>query len=247
LSPARERRRAIHRLVLWNIDLTLVDVAKVIRPAYAEAFRAVTGRPLVQLPQMAGRTEPEVFFDALALNGVSLRDGDESERLVAPFSAELATALAARRDLLTTQGQLMPGATQALAALAKLDGIVQSVVTGSSRPNAALKLRAFRLDRYVDMSVGGFAGSEAYPRGALLERARQRAEEKYGVRFPGKTAVYIADSARDVEAARIAGARSIAVASGRASTGELRDADADAVLYDLTDPGALITLITSPA
>ena len=53
--------------------------------------------------------------------------------------------------------------------------------------------------------------------------------------------VYIADSPRDVEAARIGGARSIAVASGRASTAELRDAGAGAVLPDLTDPAALIS------
>ena len=49
------RRPPIDRLVLWNIDLTLVDVGRVTRVAYAEAFRRVTGRPLVRLPQMAGR------------------------------------------------------------------------------------------------------------------------------------------------------------------------------------------------
>lgn len=233
--------------MLWNIDLTLVDVAKVMRPAYAEAFRKITGRPLVQLPQLAGRTEPESFFDALARNGVSLRDGDESERLVAPFGAELATALAARRNQLVAEGQLLPGAAESLAAIARLDGVVQSVLTGSSRPNAALKLRAFRLDRYVDMSVGGFAGSDPYPKGALLELTRQRAEEKYRVRFPGTATVYVADSPRDVEAAKIAGVRSVAVASGRATSGELRDSGADAVLADLTDSETLIRVITSPS
>jgi phosphoglycolate phosphatase len=231
--------------VLWNIDLTLVDVAKVIRPAYAEAFRKITGRPLVQLPQLAGRTEPESFFDALARNGVSLRD-DESERMVAPFGAELATALAARKKQLVAEGLLLPGAAESLAAVAQLDDVVQSVLTGSSRPNAALKLRAFRLDRYVDMAVGGFAGSDPYPKGALLELARQRAEEKYRARFPGTATIYIADSPRDVDAAKIAGARSVAVASGRASSGELRDAGADVVLPDLADPTALIGVITSP-
>jgi len=224
--------------------LTLVDIAKVTRVAYADAFRKVTGRPLVQLPQMAGRTEPEVFFDALALNGVSLRDAAESERLLAPFGAELATSLAARRDLLTTQGQLLPGAAESLAAVAGLTDVVQSVLTGSSRPNATLKVRAFGLDRYLDLAVGGFAGSDPYPKGALLQVARQRAEEKYGVRFAEAATVYIADSPRDVEAARIGGARSVAVASGRASTGELRDAGADAVLPDLTDP-ALVTALVS--
>ena len=231
--------------MLWNIDLTLVDVVKVTRAAYAEAFATITGRPLVQLPQMAGRTEPEVFFDALALNGVSLRDPDESERLLAPFVAELATSLAARRDLLTTQGQLLPGAAESLAAVAELPDVVQSVLTGSSRPNATLKLRAFGLDRYVDLTVGGFAGSDPYPKGTLLRVTRQRAEEKYQRAFTERATVYIADSPRDVEAAKIGGARSVAVASGRASSAELRDAGADAVLPDLTDPTAVTAFITA--
>ena len=231
--------------MLWNIDLTLVDVVKVMRPAYAEAFRTITGRPLVQLPQMAGRTEPEIFFDALARNGVSLRD-DESERLLIPFGAELATAFAARRDLITVDGQVLPGAASAMAAMSKVDGVVQSVLTGASRPNAALKLRAFRLDRYVDMSVGGFVGSDGYPKGALLESVRQRAEEKYQASFAGQATAYIADSPRDVAAAKLAAARSVAVASGRASTAELRTAGATTVLPDLTDPDALISAILSP-
>ena len=212
--------------------------------AYAEAFRKVTGRPLVQLPQMAGRSEPEIFFDALAVNGGGQFDAAESERLLAPFGAELATSLAARRDLLTTQGQLLPGAAESLAAVAGLKDTIQSVLTGSSRPNATLKLRAFGLDRYLDLFVGGFAGSEAYPKGTLLRVARQRAEEKYQASFPEAATVYIADSPRDVEAARIGGARSIAVASGRASTAGLRDAGADAVLPDLTDPAGLVALVT---
>ncbi len=243
---AEHRRPDIHRLVLWNIDLTLLDVAKVTREAYAEAFRKVTGRPLVQLPQMAGRSEPEIFFDALALNGIGLDDAAGSERLLAPFGAELATSMSGRRGLLTSQGQLLPGAAGSLAAVAGLEGAVQSVLTGSSRPNATLKLRAFGLERYLDLTVGGFAGSEAYPKGTLLRVARRRAEEKYGASFADTATVYIADSPRDVEAARIGGARSVAVASGRASTSELRDAGADAVLSDLTDAHALVACVTGP-
>src|SRR6516162_3657852 len=87
----------IHRLVLWNIDLTLVDVARVTRAAYAEAFPAVTGRPLIKLPQTAGRSESEIFFDALALNAADRCAGGQAERLLEPFSAELAAALDARQ------------------------------------------------------------------------------------------------------------------------------------------------------
>jgi phosphoglycolate phosphatase-like HAD superfamily hydrolase len=229
--------------VLWNIDLTLVDVARVTRSAYAEAFEAVAGRPLIQLPQMAGRSESEIFFDALALNGMDVRTDGAADHLLEPFSAGLAAALGARRDELTAQGQLLPGAAEAMAVVARQHGTTASVLTGNSRPTAELKLRAFGLDGYVDFDIGGY-GSEAYPKGTLLRVARQRAADSRGVPFGEDATVYIADSPRDVDAARIGGARSLAVASGRASAAELRDAGADAVLPDLTDTAALITLIT---
>jgi phosphoglycolate phosphatase len=218
-------------------------VARVARAAYAEAFEAVAGRPLIQLPQMAGRSESEIFFDALALNGVDMRADGEAESLLEPFSAELASALSARGDELSSQGQLLPGAAEAMAAVAKLDGAVQSVLTGNSRPTAMLKLRAFGLDGFVDFDIGGY-GSEAYPKGTLLRVARQRAAEKHGVTFGEDATVYVADSPRDVDAARIGGARSLAVASGRASAAELREGGADAVLPDLADTAALVAVIT---
>ena len=234
----------IHRLVLWNIDLTLLDVVKVTRAAYAEAFAAVTGRPLVQLPQLVGMTEPEIFFDALGRNGVSLRADGDAERLLVPFGAEFATRLADRKEQLTTHGSLLPGAAEALLTVGALPGVVQTVLTGSSRPNAALKLRAFGLDRHLDLAIGGFAGSGPYPKGALLRATRLKAEEKYRVSFAEKLTVYVADSPRDVEAARMGGATSVAVASGRASSGELREAGAELVLPDLTDLSALLALLS---
>ena len=217
-------------------------MARVTRAAYAEAFAAIAGRPLIQLPQTAGRSESEIFFDALALNGVDMRNGGPAEGLLEPFSAELAAALQARSEDLAGQGQALPGAAEALGAVAKLDGVVQSVFTGNSRPTAVLKLRAFGLDGYVDFDIGGY-GSEAYPKGTLLRVARQRAGNKHGVTFGEDATVYIADSPRDVDAARIGGARSLAVASGRASAAELRDVGADAVLPDLADTVALVTLV----
>ena len=55
--------------------------------------------------------------------------------------------------------------------------------------------------------------------------------------------MYIADSTRDVAAARIGGARSVGVASGRSSAGELRDAGADVVLDDLADTATVVAAV----
>lgn len=231
--------------MLWNIDLTLVDVARVSRGAYAEAFRRVTGRPLVALPKTAARTDSEIFFEALALNAGGSGGGQD---LLASYTRELEAAFAARLDQLSAQGRVLPGAQEAVAAVAGLPGVVQSVLTGTIRPNAVAKLRAFGLDQFFDVEIGGY-GSEIYPMGAQLLRSRGRASEKYRTDIGVDATVYIADSGRDVEAARIGGARSVAVASGRSTAGELRDAGADVVLDDLTDTEAVVRTVdhlTSP-
>ena len=230
-------------MVLWNIDLTLVDVGRVTRAAYADAFQRVTGRPLVRLPQMAGRTESEIFFEALALNeAAGLASASTDQEVLGRFSAELAAAFGARRDLLTEQGRLLPGALAAVTEVGGLPGVVQTLLTGALKPNAIEKLHAFALERFFDTEVGGY-GSEVYPKGALLLNARGRAAEKYGVQFTEEATAYVADSARDVAAARMGGARSVAVASGRSSAAELRDAGADVVLADLADTASVVRTI----
>jgi phosphoglycolate phosphatase-like HAD superfamily hydrolase len=233
----------VNRLVLWNIDLTLLDVARPTRAAYADAFRDVTGRPLVRLPQMAGRTESEIFFEALALNAAGPESGEaEGEELLSRFTHQLAAAFSARRDLLTKQGRLLPGAQDAVAEVGRLPGVVQTVLTGAIKPNAIEKLRAFGMERFFDTGIGGY-GSEVYPKGAMLLNARSRAARKYGADFTERSTVYIGDSSRDVEAARFGGSRFLGVATGRSSAGELRGAGADVVLDDLADTAAVAAAV----
>lgn len=220
-------------------------MARVARGACADAFRKVTGRPLIALPQMVARTDSEIFFEALALNETSPAPGRtdaEGQELLARYAAELEAAFDARLDQLRSQGRALPGAREAVAAVAELPGVVQSVLTGTIRPNAAAKLRAFGMDAFFDFEIGGY-GSEVYPMGAQLLRSRGRLAEKYGGEIATNPAVYLGDSTRDVEAARIGGARSVAVASGRSSTSELREAGADLVLQDLADTEAVVMAV----
>ncbi len=244
--------------MLWNIDLTLVDVSRVTRAAYADAFQQVTGRRLIQLPQFAGQSESEIFFDALARNTVPDTTGDAGSgsgddsggALLAAFYDALARAFAARRGDLTEQGRLLPGAAQAVETLAsRPDVVVQSVLTGTIRPNAVAKLAAFGLESFFDFEVGGY-GSESYPKGAQVMMARGRAAEKYGKPFTERNTVYVGDSVRDVAAAKRGGASSVAVATGRSTESDLRSAGADLVLPDLADVPAVlrgIGLLTMPS
>jgi phosphoglycolate phosphatase len=231
------------RLVLWNIDLTLLDVGRVSRDAYADAFKRVTGRPLAALPQVAGRSDTEIFFESLYLNDVPTGDDEVADaELLARYCWELEAAFTLRQDDLLQQGRLLPGARAAVMAAAGLPGVVQTVLTGTIKPNAACKLQAFGLDQFFDLEIGGY-GSDAYPRGSLLLMARGRAGEKYGAVIGEDAAVYIADTVRDIEAAQVGGAQCIAVASGRDTEAELREAGADEVLTDLVDTNQVISAI----
>lgn len=234
----------IHRLVLWNIDLTLVDVARVSRGAYAEAFRRVTGRPLVALPQLAGASDSEIFFQSLALNEALPGSGQgEDNELLARYATELAAAFGARSDQLAEYGRPLAGAREALAAVSRLPSVIQTVITGAIRQNAARKLRAFELDGYLDLDIGGY-GSDVYPKGTQILRSLAMAGEKYGVQFSPAGAVYVADSVRDAAAAAVAGVRCLGVATGRSTVSELREAGADPVLVDLADTSKVVAAIS---
>jgi phosphoglycolate phosphatase len=167
---------------------------------------------------------------------------DGSDELLARFVSELAAAFGSRREFLAKRGRILPGAREAVLAVAELPGVVQSVLTGTIRPNAAEKLRAFGLERFFDFEIGGY-GSEIYPKGAQLMMSRSRASEKYGVTFSEASTVYIGDSTRDVEAARVGGAWSVAIATGRSTEADLHAAGAGIVLPDLTDVTAVLSAI----
>ena len=233
----------LRRLVLWDIDGTLVQAGDVGRDIFTEAFQAVLGRAPDQVAArmlaMAGRTDPEIALEFLAAHEIAEADG---ERHLPAFSEALATALAAKAALIRERGRALPGAREALAALGRSDGVVQSLLTGNVQPNALLKLASFELDGYLDFDVGGF-GSDNRHRPSLVEVARAKAEGKYGTAFAGPATVLVGDTPLDVDAGRAGGARVVAVATGPYGVAELKATGADAVLADLRDTEAALAAI----
>lgn len=230
----------MRRLVLWDVDGTLVNTGQLGRDAFSEAFEAVIGRApdraAETMVEMAGRTDHEIALEFLALHHL---DGDAH---LPAFSDALAAALAAKESEIRQQGRALPGAEAALAALAGVPGVVQSLLTGNIEPNAALKLAAFGLDAYLDFAVGGYGSDDAH-RPNLVAVARRKAKAKYGVEFGPATTVLVGDTPLDVAAGRQGGARVVAVATGPFGPDELRTAGADAVLPDLEDTAAVVDAV----
>jgi phosphoglycolate phosphatase len=229
------------RLVLWDIDGTLVQAGEVGRDIFTEAFQAVIGRAPDQVATrmlvMAGRTDPEIALELLAAHEIA-----EGALHWPAFSEALVTALAAKTAVIRERGRALPGARATLDALGRADGVVQSLLTGNLQPNALLKLASFDLDGYLDFEVGGF-GSDHRHRPSLVEVARAKAERKYGRGFDGAATVLVGDTPLDVAAGRAGGARVVAVATGPFRADELATTGADAVLEDLADVEAAVAAI----
>jgi phosphoglycolate phosphatase len=232
---------ADRRLVLWDIDHTLIDTGGVGREIYQEAFEQVTGQPMKRQADISGRTEPDIFRDTLALH-----DLESSAESLERFADAMAAGYWAKKSLMRRRGHALPGAAAALAALDRVPGIVQSVLTGNFKPVAITKLITFGLDAHIDFEVGAY-GSDDSVRARLAEVARRRAAAKYRTAFDQRATVLIGDTPSDVAAGRDAGAFVIAVASGGSSMDELRAAEAEVVLPDLTDTDTLVRVVLRTA
>jgi phosphoglycolate phosphatase-like HAD superfamily hydrolase len=218
-------------LVLWDIDGTLVDSAGHGRWAFQEAFEAVVGRTPEPV-EFAGRTDHEIALAML---------GGERDRLPRVLE-ELAGTLEARKDAMRADGYAYPGVTEVLAALDAREDVVQSLLTGNIETNAAVKLSAFGLERWMDFEVGAYGSDPHDRRSDLVAVARARAAAKYG---EPAGAVLVGDTPLDVRAAQEAGARAVAVATGFAEREALVASGPDALLEDLADTAAAVAAITS--
>jgi phosphoglycolate phosphatase-like HAD superfamily hydrolase len=218
-------------LVLWDIDGTLVDSAGHGRRAFEEAFRAVLGRD-PEWVEYAGRTDHQIALSML--NGAQ-------EPLPAVLD-QLAEKLAARKEAIAAEGRVYPGVRETLAALHDADGVVNSLLTGNIEANAAVKVGAFGLERWLDFEAGAYGSDPHERRSDLVAIARERAAERYG---EPTGAVLVGDTPLDVLAAREAGARAVAVATGFAELSALRESEPDALLQDLSDTDAALRAITA--
>ncbi|WP_067722823.1 HAD family hydrolase [Nocardia yamanashiensis] len=223
-------------LILWDIDHTLIETRGVGRAAFADAFHQVTGREMERMPHITGRTEPDIYTATAALHGIT------TPPPFPMFADALADAYRARRSQLGQHGRILPGATTALAHLAAIAEIRQSVLTGNTRAVSRLKLETFGLTTHVDLDIGAYGDDDGH-RPALVAIAQARASARDAIGYDRRNTVLIGDSPADIATAHHGGARVIAVAAGGTPRDQL--AEADEVLDDLTDTARIERFLRS--
>ncbi|RKT56966.1 HAD family hydrolase [Saccharothrix australiensis] len=224
----------MNTLVLWDIDLTLIDARGLGHSWYRTALHAAAGLELVHTPSFPGRTERAITQELLTLHAL-----EPTDELIARLHAELIEVATREHTLLPERGRALPGALEALEALSRQRDVVQSLVTGNLVEIARYKLAAFGLDAHLDFDIGGY-GSVSEHRPELVLEAVRLASAKHDKEF---TAVVIGDTPHDVDAALHHDAVAIGVATGRSTAAELRAAGAHVVLDDLSDTAAVVKAV----
>jgi phosphoglycolate phosphatase-like HAD superfamily hydrolase len=255
-------------LVLWDVDHTLINAGGLSPRLYGVVFEQMFGRTLASVAPMAGRTDRAIILDTLTSAGVP----DPAQHVCA-FAAALTAEAPAFGARVRQRGRALPGAKDALRALAAMSGnsaccpsghpagiprAHRPGVAGGAREQAPLVVQSVltgNLRPLAEVKLGalgldeyldldvGAYGDTHEVRAELVWVARDRAGAAYHARFDGPATVLIGDTPLDVQAARATGARAVAVATGGTSAAELAAAGAHAVLPDLTDTVAVLAAI----
>jgi phosphoglycolate phosphatase-like HAD superfamily hydrolase len=226
------------RLVLFDIDGTLISARGVGRRAIAHALREVYGTEgALETYDTRGKTDPRIVVDVLQAAG--LGEAVIEAGLDACFRAyvrQLESAMAAGASI-----EVLPGMADVVRALDARSDVVVGLLTGNIALGAELKLRPTGLWPYF--RVGAF-GSDHIDRRRLPSVARSRLRERLGHELPFERVTIIGDTPHDIDCARACGAVAVAVATGLYPPGELAAHAPDLLFDDFSDVPAVLAALT---
>ena len=227
------------RLVLWDIDGTLLDSSgeegvRLLRRALAQTHPGLPAT--IDLGDSHGKTDLQIAREVFSRLGVAEA---EMEQLLLSFVKRYTAIALACRSETAARFPVLAGVAQVLGALTAC-GVGQSVLTGNLEPVAQVKLASLGLLNHLDLSLGAF-GSDDEDRTRLVAVARERAHRRWGA-APDQIVV-VGDTPRDVECARAGGARAVAVATGIYAVRQLAKARPDAVLPNLSHTPTAVSSI----
>lgn len=225
------------RLVLFDIDGTLIRDDGAAREAYATALSEVHGYQGGSLRKydFSGRTDTQITYEVLCDSGFDLPSIDaKMDRLWEVYIREL------KKLVNATRIRVLPGVLPILQTLSKTPGVILGLLTGNIEPGARIKLGPHDMNRFF--AFGAF-GSDAQEREHLPPIAVERAQQLHGHKFDPRDVVVIGDSIYDVRCGIPHQATTIAVATGHTSADKLRDENPDHFFDSLEPEGAVLSAI----
>jgi phosphoglycolate phosphatase len=245
----------MHRLILFDIDCTLVDAHGAGGRAIFRAIKDVYGlQGELGGYNFHGRTDPGIIRDLTAMWGadpgatMSEFDGGTQPGVVTALAARLGYSAeeidrllpacleryveVVHEEVAAGYVEVLPGVGQLVAALSADDRVLLGLLTGSVEEGARVKLAPTGL--LPHFALGAY-GSDSAARPDLPAVAVARAAALNGRSYTGKQIVVVGDTPSDIECGAHLGVRTVAVATGRYSVDELAAHGADHVFADFSD------------
>jgi phosphoglycolate phosphatase len=224
----------MRRLVLFDVDGTLLSAGRAGARALLDAMREVYGQTGdAEGFSMGGRTDPEIVRLLLGSAGVA---PEEVEAGMETLWERYLTRLAAEVERAPVRA--LPGVQALLERVESRGGeTVLGLLTGNLREGARLKLEAAGLG-FGRFRVGAY-GSDHWRRSELPAVAAERARALLGVEFRGKEIVIVGDTPFDIACGAHLGVRTIATATGTHSAADLAACGPDHLFDDLADLDAV--------
>jgi phosphoglycolate phosphatase len=215
------------RIILFDIDGTLVSTGGAGAVAWKQAFEELHGIP-ADIGQFtdAGMTDPDVgakTFEAVMKRKATPR---ELAQLIQRRLEHLPEAVAQSEGY-----RVLPGVPERLRQLSH-DGHLLGLITGNGDGAAFVKLARGDLVRWFSFGAYATAGVE---RAGIVRRAVERGEATLGSNVPNSDIFVVGDTPLDIEAAHAVDCTAIAVATGHYDVEALREAGADHVLETLEE------------
>ena len=218
--------RSTPRLLLFDIDGTLLDCGGQPRPLLVDALTAVYGTAGSAAEcDFAGKTDDQIVHESLAESGLPT---DRVEAGLGPAKKRYLRRLERRLD--RGRMRLHADVEELLTTLTGRGDVVLGLLTGNWEGGARIKLDRYGLGRFFPF---GAFGDGYRDRRELPPVALSRAREWSGTSFRPEETVIIGDTTRDVECGRAHGIPVLAVTTGTHDGERLAAAGADWVVDGL--------------
>jgi phosphoglycolate phosphatase-like HAD superfamily hydrolase len=231
----------MNKLVLFDIDGTLIHCGKAPRNAISKAMEVVFGtRGSADHYAFSGKTDSQIVYEVMRL-------AELDENFV---KSNLAVALDQYVNFLddTLLGEdikVFDGVVSILNNLRRLEGVTVGLLTGNVVRGAKIKLSRAGIDHFFfnGGSLIGAFGSDAMDRSELPRIAVDRAATELHRHFREKEIVVVGDSPNDVLCGKSLNVCSVAVATGWHKKEELQTYHPDFLFSDLSDTKEFLKVI----
>jgi len=224
----------VKTLLLWDIDGTLIDSGGAGERALLLSLkREFAIDDTLAWLEYFGRTDVWIARKIL-----EKYHGAATPETISRFLTGYLKALA--EEIHNPLACILPGVSAIVTSAARHDSITQGLLTGNLRQGAETKLG--HLGLWSPFPFGAFA-DDAEHRNDLGPFALRRASSHGGNDFSPEHVFVIGDTPHDIACGKAIGAQTIAVATGRFSSEQLRTHNPTAVLENLADTDAFFALL----